>query len=186
MWIFLPPGGAAALVFFFLRVPEQRVKEPPLTALRTMHHKLDIPGFAIFVPAVVMLLLAVSWGGQRYPWRSATILGLFLGGVFVLGLFVAWTWHRNDRALVPPSILKKQVVFCGCVVVFLQIGAFATVGDYLPLWFQSVKQATPTNSGLMLLPAMVTQILATIFCGFLRKHCLRWYFLIVPANSETW
>lgn len=169
MWIFLPPGGVSALVFYFLRVPEQRVKAPVRTTLRTVHHELDIPGFAIFVPAVVMLLLAVSWGGGRFPWRSATIISLFLGGGVVFGLFVVWTLHRQDKALVPPSVLKKPVIFCGCAVVFLQIGAFATIGDYLPLWFQSVKQATPTNSGLMLLPAMVTQIIATVFCGSLRK-----------------
>uniref|UniRef100_L2FKG8 Major facilitator superfamily transporter n=1 Tax=Colletotrichum fructicola (strain Nara gc5) TaxID=1213859 RepID=L2FKG8_COLFN len=130
MWIFLPPGGVSAVAFLFLRVPEQRKKAPAKEVLPILPKAMDLIGFALFAPAVIMLLLAFSWGGGRYA-----------------------------------CVFRKKVVFCGCAVAFLQVGAFATLGDYLPLWFQSVKGATPTTSGLNILPTMITQLLATGFCA---------------------
>ncbi|KAI8206495.1 Efflux pump mlcE [Colletotrichum sp. SAR 10_76] len=165
MWIFLPPGGVSAFAFLFLRVPEQRKKAPAKEVLPILPKAMDLIGFALFAPAVIMLLLAFSWGGGRYAWSSATIIGLICGGFAMTGVFSVWAWYRQEKALIPPSIFRKKVVFCGCAVAFLQVGAFATLGDYLPLWFQSVKGATPTTSGLNILPTMITQLLATGFCA---------------------
>ncbi|KAI8249965.1 Efflux pump mlcE [Colletotrichum sp. SAR 10_77] len=165
MWIFLPPGGVSAVAFLFIRVPEQRKKAPAKEVLPILPKAMDLIGFALFAPAVIMLLLAFSWGGGRYAWSSATIIGLICGGFAMTGVFSVWAWYRQEKALIPPSVFRKKVVFCGCAVAFLQVGAFATLGDYLPLWFQSVKGATPTTSGLNILPTMITQLLATGFCA---------------------
>ncbi|KAI8272718.1 Efflux pump mlcE [Colletotrichum sp. SAR11_57] len=165
MWIFLPPGGVSAVAFLFLRVPEQRKKAPAKEVLPILPKAMDLIGFALFAPAVIMLLLAFSWGGGRYAWSSATIIGLICGGFAMTGVFSVWAWYHQEKALIPPSVFRKKVVFCGCAVAFLQVGAFATLGDYLPLWFQSVKGATPTTSGLNILPTMITQLLATGFCA---------------------
>ncbi|KAF4869301.1 Efflux pump mlcE [Colletotrichum siamense] len=165
MWIFLPPGGVSAVAFLFIRVPEQRKKAPAKEVLPILPKAMDLIGFALFAPAVIMLLLAFSWGGGRYAWSSATIIGLICGGFAMTGVFSVWALYRQEKALIPPSVFRKKVVFCGCAVAFLQVGAFATLGDYLPLWFQSVKGATPTTSGLNILPTMITQLLATGFCA---------------------
>lgn len=185
MWIFLPPGGISAFVFLFLRVPEQRNKAPAKEVLPTLPKAMDLVGFALFAPAVIMLLLAFSWGGGRYAWSSATIIGLICGGFAMTGVFSAWAWHRQDKALIPPSIFRKKVVFCGCAVAFLQVGAFATVGDYLPLWFQSVKGATPTSSGLNILPTMITQLLATGFCALCCEFLLSFSLPLTPYSHLT-
>ncbi|CAL5866561.1 uncharacterized protein PFLUO_LOCUS770 [Penicillium psychrofluorescens] len=167
MWIFLPPGGIAALIFMFVRIPEQTVKPRLREILRNLPRYLDLIGFALFAPACVMVLLAFSWGGQRYAWDDAIIIGLLCGGAGVAALFVAWVWYRQDEALIPPSIVSNPVVAFGCCLSFMQGGAFLMMGYYLPLWFQSVKQASPTTSGLMLLPTMVSQIIASSVCGAL-------------------
>lgn len=169
MWIFLPPGGIAALIFMFVRIPEQTVKPRLREILRNLPRYLDLIGFALFAPACVMVLLAFSWGGQRYAWDDAIIIGLLCGGAGVAALFVAWVWYRQDEALIPPSIVSNPVVAFGCCLSFMQGGAFLMMGYYLPLWFQSVKQASPTTSGLMLLPTMVSQIIASSVCGALGK-----------------
>ena len=41
-------------------------------------HKLDVIGAAVMVVAAVLLLLALSWGGVRYPWRSFEMLALLV------------------------------------------------------------------------------------------------------------
>lgn len=135
--------------------------------LRTLPQKLDILGFFLFAPACVMVLLAMSWGGQRYAWGNAKIIGLFVGSAGTAVLFGVWQWYRQDKALIPPRILMKPVVFFGCLVSFLQGGSFLMMGYYLPLWFQSVLRSSPTNSGVMLLPTMVAQIVASTVTGVL-------------------
>ncbi|KAL8337378.1 hypothetical protein RB601_008765 [Gaeumannomyces tritici] len=180
MWIFLPPGAVSAAVFLLIRVPEQRKKLPARAVLPTLHTSLDLIGFGLFAPSAVMLLLALSWGGGRHAWGTPIIIGLLCGGSLLALVFCAWAWYRNEKALIPPNVIRKTVVYCGCAVAFLQVGAFATLGDYLPLWFQSVLGASPTNSGLMLLPTMITQLLATIFCGLLFNK-----FGYAPAWAQT-
>ena len=71
-WINLPLGLLAFLMtnHFLKRLP--RFERP---------HKLDVLGALLMVGATVALLLALSWGGVRYPWFSAPVLGLVLASV---------------------------------------------------------------------------------------------------------
>ena len=48
-------------------------------------HRLDVLGAVLMVLATVLLLLALSWGGTRYPWSRAPVLGLLAGSAVVLG-----------------------------------------------------------------------------------------------------
>ena len=58
-------------------------------------HRLDYAGGALIVLATISLLLALSWGGNRYPWGSTPILAL-LGGA--AGLSVAYHAKPAVRA----------------------------------------------------------------------------------------
>ncbi|KAF2191557.1 MFS general substrate transporter [Zopfia rhizophila CBS 207.26] len=169
LWIFMPPGLAVAAMFLFQRIPEQVSKPTARSVVRNLHHKLDLIGFALFTPSCVMFLFAMSWGGSKYAWKSAMIIGLFCGSVGIACIFGLWIWHRKERALIPPSLIMKPVVFFGCLVSFLQGGAFLMIGYYLPLWFQSVKGASPGKSGVMLLPTCISQIVASIACSALLR-----------------
>uniref|UniRef100_A0A8H7TSB3 Major facilitator superfamily (MFS) profile domain-containing protein n=1 Tax=Bionectria ochroleuca TaxID=29856 RepID=A0A8H7TSB3_BIOOC len=76
-YINLPIGGLAmVIVFFFVRVTRNTASTVSQTFL-SRFRQLDISGTAIFIPAVICLLLALQWGGAEYPWKSATIIGLF-------------------------------------------------------------------------------------------------------------
>ena len=58
-------------------------------------HKLDVIGAALMVAAALLLLLALSWGGVRYPWGSVEILSLLVGSALL------WAGVRavaHDRA----------------------------------------------------------------------------------------
>ncbi|GIJ89394.1 hypothetical protein Asppvi_008334 [Aspergillus pseudoviridinutans] len=143
-WVFLPFGGVTMLIMLILRVPEQTIK-PPMSSVLVKLPRLDLLGFALFASACTMFLTAINWGGATYPWSSA----------------------KGDEALIPPHILRERNLFFGCWISGLQGGATIMVGYYLPLWFQAVKGASPTDSGLMMLPTMVSQILGSITSGAL-------------------
>ena len=163
------------LVIVFQRIPEQFSKPSFRSTLPKLPQSLDLIGFAFFAVSCVMFLLAISWGGSEYSWDSATVIGLLCGAFGMLCVYIGWALYRQDMALIPPGIIKRNVVAYGCGVVFLQGGASMMMSYYLPLWFQAVKGATPTNSGVMLLPTIISQVLGTIIFGALGQWfpCLR-------------
>src|SRR6202521_3961707 len=66
-WINLPLGLAAALM------THTHLKRLPR---HDRPHKLDILGAGLMMAAAVVLLLALTWGGTRYPWLSLPIVTL--------------------------------------------------------------------------------------------------------------
>jgi len=84
---------------------------------------LDLGGFVTFAPAIVMFLLALSWGGTAgYPFNSATIVGLFIGSAVMFGIFLSWEHYRGDAAMVPLAIFKNRIVTAGCLVQLFLMG----------------------------------------------------------------
>lgn len=153
-----------------LHIPEQTDKPPVRSILPVLPVKLDFLGFALFAPACIMFLLALNWAGTSYPWNSATIVGLLCGSATTIGAFAAWSIYRQDNALMPPRMMRRRALFFGCWISGLQGGATIMMGYYLPVWFQSIKGADPQNSGLMMLPTMISQILGAGMSGALGKQ----------------
>lgn len=131
--------------------------------------ELDIGGFVLFAPACIMLLLAVNWGGSTYSWKSATVLGLICGSFVTACIFALWQRRRGDRAMIPPTIISNRLVLFGCLVSGFQMGALALLAYYLPLWFQVVKGASPTKSGVMTLPSAISQALGSLVAAKVRS-----------------
>ena len=106
----------------FVRLPDlTKTSEVKSTILMTLE-KLDLFGFAIFAPAAIQLLLALEWGGTRYAWSSATIIGLFCGAAGTFCVFLAWEYRRGDSAMIPYSMVRRKIVWCSCMVVFFFFG----------------------------------------------------------------
>ena len=54
--------------FFFLRIV--RANNPDNLSLTARLVELDLLGAAVLMPAIIMLLLALQWGGAQYPVRA--------------------------------------------------------------------------------------------------------------------
>lgn len=166
-YINLPVGGAVAVLLILIHIPERTVKtDAPSTILITLE-KLDIFGFALFAPAAIQFLLALEWGGSRYVWKSTTIIGLFCGAAATFCVFLAWEYHRGDKAMIPLSMVRRRTVWCSCLVILLFFGSTLITSYYMPIYFQSVRDATPTMSGVYILPAILSQILFATVSGYL-------------------
>lgn len=161
-YINLPPGGVTLLImYFFFRPRLIHADEPIAKRIK----RLDIIGALIFVPASFMLLIAMQWGGTRYPWNSATVIGLFVGGGVLTLIFIAWQWHQGDDALIPGTIVGRRNVALTCMFSFCFLGGLAVMSYYLPEWFQAVRGVSPLESGVRVLPSVITQILALLVVG---------------------
>jgi EmrB/QacA subfamily drug resistance transporter len=156
-WIFyinLPIGIIALLVIAFAL---------PATGQRG-HHTIDSLGTVLLAVAASSLVLFTTLGGSIYPWGSLPLLLLaVLGGVCLIG-FVFAEQHAAEPVL--PLQLFHNPVFTLCCAIGFVVG-FALFGatSYLPLFLQVVNGASPTSSGLRLLPMILGLLLTSITSG---------------------
>ncbi|EXJ90268.1 hypothetical protein A1O1_03367 [Capronia coronata CBS 617.96] len=163
-WINLPIGGVTLAIMLFVTFPPYRARKAKWT-FRDVMHDFDITGFAIFAPSCVMLLLALEWGGTTYSWSSATIIGLFCGSGAAFAVFFVLEYFHGEAAMIPMSLLRIRVVYSSMVTTGLQFGGMLIFSYYLPLWFQTIKSASPTMSGVYMLPTFGTQVFGAILAG---------------------
>lgn len=150
-----------------VRIPDLTIKTDAPATIFTTLEKLDLVGFALFAPAAIQVLLALEWGGSRYVWRSATIIGLFCGAASTFCVYLAWEYRRGDSAMIPFSMVRRRIVWCSCLVCFLFMGSMIITSYYMPIYFQAVRNATPTMSGVYILPAIIGQLLFAAVSGIL-------------------
>lgn len=133
---------------------------------------LDLVGCFIFIPAVFMLLLAMQWGGERYNWSSATVIGLFVGAAVMMLLFVGWEVRKGEEAMITGKVVMRRTVIFSGLFVFCHMGSVTIATYYLPTWFQVIQGVGALWSGIRLLPIVLTQIVIVTLAGALGQSCL--------------
>lgn len=131
--------------------------------------KFDFTGLFMFSPSIVMLLLALQWGGVDYAWDSATIVGLFCGGGVLFAIFVFWEHHVGRDAMIPMPIVRTRQVWTSLLTNLFLFATVMVASFYLPVYFQSAKDASPFTSGVNLLPSILMLIVAAVSSGALGK-----------------
>lgn len=157
-WVFFVnlPVGAAALAALSLRFPGARPRQP--------ERPLDILGAVLLAAGTSALMLACIWGGERYAWDSAPILGL----IALTAVLSAALFHRERRAadpVVPLHLLRTRVVAVASSVLFLAIATMFSITVFVPLLLQTTTGASPTEAGLLLAPAMLGITVSTTVSG---------------------
>ncbi|TBL27529.1 DHA2 family efflux MFS transporter permease subunit, partial [Verrucosispora sp. SN26_14.1] len=127
-------------------------------------HSIDWLGALLLVAGVSSLLLALSWGGNTYPWGSAAIIGLFVAGAVLAVAFVLQ--ERRVAEPILPLRLFRSATFAlangaGFVLGLVMFGSII----FIPLYLQIVKGASPTRSGLLMLPMMAGIIVTSVLTG---------------------
>ncbi|RAL10221.1 MDR family MFS transporter [Aspergillus homomorphus CBS 101889] len=163
-YINLPLGAVTAIaIVLTLQHTNSIVKTPWREKLRG----LDPLGILTFLPAIISLLLGLQWGGTTYAWSNSRIIGLFcVFGVLLLS-FTALQLYSGERALLPPRLLRKRNIWGSALFSFSLNSAIFIFIYYLPIWFQTIKGATATSSGVMNLPLTLTNALVALSSGLL-------------------
>lgn len=163
-YINLPLGviTIGGIAFFFK--PPPRAKVDRLT-WREKLADFDMPGTLALLPAIVCLLLALQWGGSKYAWKSARIVGLLCGFGILAIIFAAIQLQRGERATVPMRILRQRSIASGIVVAFGVGSSFMLLVYYLPLWFQAIQGVKAIESGIRNLPLILAVTIFSIVAG---------------------
>ena len=157
-WVFYVnlPLGIAALAGLHTRLPAPPVE--PST------HRLDLAGAGLLAGATSALMLACVWGGGRYAWGSATIVGL-LGAAAALGVLLVVRERRVADPVVPLDLLRTRTVALASAALFVATATLFSINVFVPLFLQVTTGASPTEAGLLLVPAMLGITLSTNLAG---------------------
>ncbi|KAF9207564.1 hypothetical protein BGZ59_011076 [Podila verticillata] len=161
-WCFLInlPLGVVTIVsvLLFLRLPFERQE------LKMQLSRIDYLGTTLIIVAVICILLPITWGGTTYAWDSPVIIVLFIVAA-LLFIVLAWVESRAVEAVIPPRLFFNKTVLVLFIVNFLTGMAFLGVIFYSPIYFQVVKGASATASGLHLLPMVLGLVISSIASG---------------------
>ncbi len=156
-WIFFVniPLGIVALAVTATVLP---------STSRRVNHVIDYLGVVILTVATSALILVTSLGGVSFAWLSWPSVALTVLALVATGLFVL-VERRSPEPVLAPHLFRNRVFGSASAIGFV-IG-FAMFGSmvFLPLFFQTVRGASPTMSGLKLLPLMGAFLVASITVG---------------------
>ncbi|RDA87851.1 hypothetical protein CP532_2943 [Ophiocordyceps camponoti-leonardi (nom. inval.)] len=179
-WIFylnLPIAAVSLLLLvFFLHL-----RRPPSGSVREQLTRVDWGGFALLVPSVAAVVLALGWGGSRYAWSSWRVvlpLASGLAGLVCFFVYQASPWLREPT--MPLRIFTNRTSSLCLAISFLHSMLLFWACYFLPVYFQAVLEASPRRSAVMLFPIATTSAPAGVLAGVLitRRGSYRvWHFL---------
>ena len=141
-WINVPLAlGALALLL------------PKMRKIPAFHRRreVDWAGGLLLMAAAVVFMLVLSWGANRYPWLSPTILGM-IGASFALALTFVWHAMRAAEPFLPLPLLGGNVVPFAILAGSCALGAMTGLTVQLPLYYEVVYHLTASQAGLALIP----------------------------------
>jgi len=156
-WIFyvnLPVGAVAlAVIGVAFRTRTERTR-----------HAIDYPGALLLGGALSAIVLFTSLGGTTWAWSSWQVLALIAASVILVPALVV-AEARATEPILPLALFRNRVFSATGAVAF--VVGFALFGaiTYLPLYLQVAKNASPTQSGLQLVPLMGGVLVTSIATG---------------------
>ena len=157
-WVFLVnlPLGAVALAGLALRLPAPERTRP--------EQPLDTLGAGLLAGATSAFMLTCIWGGDRFGWGSPEILGL-IGVTVLLAAALVSRERRAADPIVPLHLLRTRPVAVASAALFLATAALFAITVFVPLFLQTATGASPTEAGLLLVPAMLGITVSTTLSG---------------------
>ncbi|KAI9027986.1 major facilitator superfamily domain-containing protein [Hyaloraphidium curvatum] len=186
-WINLPLTALAMVgIGFFLRLPRKE------TSTWEKLKQVDFAGVGTVLAGNVLLLMALTWGGNEYAWNSAAIITcLVLSGVlWAAFIFIEIRIAKNP--IIPPHLFRiRNFVFANIsnfALGFIMLG----YTYWLPIWWQSVQDVSAFQSGVQFIPAFMSTVIfvigsgvATEKLGRLREFIIVGMFLLLLGTLLT-
>jgi EmrB/QacA subfamily drug resistance transporter len=154
-WINLPLCAIAAVII------DRTLRRLPVRGTR---HHIDYPGSLLMVAATTSLLLALTWGGHRWGWLSAPILGL-LAAALLLGAGFIWRQSVASEPVLPLPMLGNPVIRLAALVGLLIMLVNVSVIVYLPLYLELSQGLSAAQAGVVLIPEMIGVVMGAVVSG---------------------
>jgi EmrB/QacA subfamily drug resistance transporter len=193
-WVFYVnlPVGLVALSFIIFQMPALKPKLERKV-------RIDWWGSLALLVAVVPLLLALSLGGQEYPWGSWQVIGLF--GIAAVGVAVfLLVEKRAAEPILPFDLFQNRIYVIGNAAALLIAGvAFFGAILFLPIYMVMVVGVSASAAGLTVMPMTLGMVVSSFVSGQLVSRIGKYkivllagaallfvgYFLMQGLTAET-
>lgn len=168
-WINLPLIGISVVLI------------PPFLTLNTIRlsmkqklKQLDYIGILLFIAGMTIFVIALTWGGVLYPWKSYKTLVPLILGLAILGVFVWWE-SKPAVPMIPYRIFAVPTaalaLFCAVLHGIILYGVLF----YLPLYFEGVTGDRPLRAAVEAFPLSLTvtpfAVLSAFAIDYVRRYC---------------
>jgi EmrB/QacA subfamily drug resistance transporter len=156
-WVFMvnvPVGIAAGLIIWFT-LHERAVHR---------RQSIDWWGAILLTAGIILLLVAVSEGGDLFGWTSPILLAMVAGSFALLAQFVRHA-RRTEHPLIDLGLLREPVIRAGLLVGALAGIVMFGVTTYVPPMVQGVQQGSPVEAGVAVAAMSIGWPVASVVAG---------------------
>lgn len=143
--------------------------------------KVDWTGAFFISAAVSLLLLWVTFAGDKYDWMSWQT-GVMLAGSVALGLLFVLTESRASEPIIPLRLFRNRTITLASLAsLFVGVAMFAgTV--FFSQYFQLARGKSPTMSGVMTIPMITGLFISSTVSGQVITKTGRWKAWLVSGG----
>lgn len=127
------------------------------------HSKVDVLGSLLIVGGVSLLLVGVQLAGSAAR-MTTTAWAYVIPGVVLVIAFCFWE-TRAAEPIIPLHLFRNRVFAVSNTIGFVAGVVMFGALLFLPLYFQTIRGISPTQSGLRLLPMLAGVLLTSISSG---------------------
>jgi len=157
-WLFLVnlPVGVLAIVLAILFLPNDREETRP--------RELDLPGFALLSPGLVLFLYGSEHLGERIGLTALLI------SIVLLAFFFRMAIRKGDRALIDLQLFKSRTFSASATTQFMSNGISFAGQMLIPIYLIRACGQSPSATGWLLAPLGVGMICSYPWMGVLTQR----------------
>ncbi|MFD9032706.1 MFS transporter [Streptomyces sp. NPDC059567] len=146
--------------------------------------KVDWTGAFVISAAVSLLLIWVTFAGDKYDWMSWQTAAM-VGGSVVLGALFVLVESKADEPIIPLRLFRNRTITLASLAsLFVGVAMFAgTV--FFSQYFQLARNESPTMSGVLTIPMIAGLFVSSTVSGMVITKTGKWKAWLVSGGALT-
>ncbi|WP_137994460.1 MDR family MFS transporter [Streptomyces vilmorinianum] len=144
--------------------------------------KVDWAGAFVISAAVSLLLIWVTFAGDKYDWLSWQTY-VMVGGSVLLGALFVHVESKADEPIIPLRLFRNRTITLASLAsLFVGVAMFAgTV--FFSQYFQLARGESPTMSGVLTIPMIAGLFVSSTVSGMVITKTGRWKAWLVSGGA---
>jgi EmrB/QacA subfamily drug resistance transporter len=164
------PIGIVAVTMIFYTLPN--FKLPDVKKI------IDYSGIITFTFALSSMFLSITLAGDLNKYPSAEIIGLLIFSIFMFALFFL-AEKKAVEPILPLYLFKNSIFNISSFESFLASALMFCGIIYVPLFAQGVLGMSATNSGLIMIPMLLSLTITSIVTGQIISRTGKYKMLVI-------
>ncbi|WP_393098092.1 MFS transporter [Streptomyces sp. LN325] len=140
-------------------------------------------GGAFFISAAVSLLLVwVTFAGDKYDWMSWQTAAM-VGGAILLGAVFVLVESKVSEPIIPLRLFRNRTITLSSLASLFVGVAMFTGTVFFSQYFQLARDKSPTMSGVMTIPMIGGLFIASTVSGQVITKTGRWKYWLVSGGA---